>query len=77
MSGWNPLAIGLFLSMKVLCGFSEMIILVGIIVDWAGQLGESGEYWMGRLRVVWIVNSELQCGSPHLCRLRPASVGSE
>jgi hypothetical protein len=21
--------------------------------DWAGQLGESGEYWMGRLKVVW------------------------
>jgi hypothetical protein len=32
---------------------------------------------MGRLRVVWIVNSELQGGSPRLCRLRPVSVGSE
>jgi hypothetical protein len=32
---------------------------------------------MGRLRVVWIVNSELQGGGPRLCRLRPVSVGSE
>jgi hypothetical protein len=29
---------------------------VGIIEDRVGQLGESGEYWMGRLRVVWIIN---------------------
>jgi hypothetical protein len=36
--------IGPFLSMEVLCGFSEMIIVVGIIGDRAGQLGESGEY---------------------------------
>jgi hypothetical protein len=63
--------------MEVLCGFSEMIILVGIIGDRMGQLGESGEYWMGRLRVVWIINSELQGGNPHLCRLKLASVGSE
>jgi hypothetical protein len=47
---------------------------VGIIGDQAGQLGESGKYWMGRLRVVWIVNSELQGGSPHLCRVRSVSV---
>jgi hypothetical protein len=40
--------IGPFLSMEVLCGFSEMIIVVGIIGDRAGQLGESVEYWMGR-----------------------------
>jgi hypothetical protein len=32
---------------------------------------------MGRLRMVWIINSELQGGSPRLCRLRLASVGSE
>jgi hypothetical protein len=51
--------------------------MVGIIVDQAGQLGQNGEYWMGRLRVVWIVNFELQGGSPHLCRLKPASFGSE
>jgi hypothetical protein len=69
--------IGPFLSMEVLCGFSEVIILVGIIGDRVEQLGESGEYWMGRSRVVWIVNLELQGGSPRLCRLRPASVGSE
>jgi hypothetical protein len=53
--------------MEVLCGFSEMIIIVGIIGDRAGQLGKSGEYLMGRLRVVWIVNLELQGGSPLLC----------
>jgi hypothetical protein len=57
--------------------FSKMIILVGTIGDQEGQLGQSGEYWMGRLRVVWIINSELQGGSPRLCRLRPASVLSE
>jgi hypothetical protein len=50
--------------MELLCGFSEMIILVGIIGDRVGQLGESGEYWMGRLRVAWIINSELQGCSP-------------
>jgi hypothetical protein len=42
MSGWIPLAIGPFLSMEVLCCFSEMIIIVGIIGDRVGQLGESG-----------------------------------
>jgi hypothetical protein len=30
--------------MEVLCGFSEMIILVGIIGDQAGKLEENGEY---------------------------------
>jgi hypothetical protein len=60
MSGQNPLTIGLFLSMEVLCGFTKMIILVDIVGDWAGQLGESEEHWMIRLRVVWIINSELQ-----------------
>ena len=57
--------------------FSIMIILVGIIRDRVRQLGESGEYWMGRLRVVWVINSVLQGGSPRLHRLRSASVGSE
>jgi hypothetical protein len=37
-----------FLSMEVLCGFSKMLENVGIIGDRAEQLGESGEYWMGR-----------------------------
>jgi hypothetical protein len=64
MSGQNPLTIGLFLSMEVLCGFTKMIILVDIVGDWAGQLGESEEHWMIRLRVVWIINSELQGGRP-------------
>jgi hypothetical protein len=57
--------------------FSKMIIQVGIIGDRVGYLRESGEYRTGRLRVVWIINSELQGGSPRLCRLRSASVGSE
>jgi hypothetical protein len=32
--------------------FSKMIILDGITGDRVGQLGENGEYWMGRLRVI-------------------------
>jgi hypothetical protein len=66
-----------FLSMEVLCGFSKMIEDVGIIGDWAEAIRGMGEYWMGRMRMVWIVNSELKGGSPRLCQLRPASVGSE
>jgi hypothetical protein len=57
--------------------FSKMIILVGIIGDRVRQLGESGEYWMGRLRMAWIINSDLQGGSPRLCRLSPVSIGFE
>jgi hypothetical protein len=52
--------------MEVLCGFSMMIENVGIIGDRVGQLEECGQYWMGRLRVDWITNSELEGGSPHL-----------
>jgi hypothetical protein len=63
--------------MEVICGFSKMTKNIGIIGDLAGQLGESGEYWMGMLRVIWIVNLELQGGSSCLCQLRPASIGSE
>jgi hypothetical protein len=37
MSGWNPLAIGLFLSMEILCGFSKMVGNIGIIGDQAGN----------------------------------------
>jgi hypothetical protein len=51
--------------------------MVGIIGDRVGQLGKNGEYWMGRLRVVWIKNLELQGGGPYQCRLRSASVGFE
>jgi hypothetical protein len=50
--------------MEVLCEFSKMIENVAIIEDWEGQLGENGEYWMERLRVVWIIISKLQSGSP-------------
>jgi hypothetical protein len=48
--------------------------LNGIIGDRAGQLGENKEYWMGRNESGLIWYLELQGGSPHLCRLRPASV---
>jgi hypothetical protein len=41
-----------FISMEILCGFSKMVGNVGIIGYWAGQLGETREYWMRRLRVV-------------------------
>jgi hypothetical protein len=51
--------------------------IVGIIGNRAGQLGENGDYGMGKLRVGWIVNSEVQGGSPRLCQLSPVSVGSE
>jgi hypothetical protein len=77
MGGRNPLVIGPFSNDRGPIWFSKMIILDGIIGDRVGQLGKSGEYKTGRLRVVWIVNSELQDGSPLLCRLRPALVGSE
>jgi hypothetical protein len=63
--------------MEVLCGFSKMIENVGIIGDRVGQLGDTREYWMERLIVVWIVNSELHVVSPRLCQLRPMLVGSE
>jgi hypothetical protein len=51
--------------------------MVGIIRDRAGQLGENGEYWMGRKGGGLILYSELQGGSPRLCHLRPALIGSE
>jgi hypothetical protein len=44
--------------------------MVGIIGDWAGQLGENGEYWMGRKGSGLIRNSEFQGGSPCLGKLR-------
>jgi hypothetical protein len=55
--------------MEVLCG------LVRWLNGWhnwrlGGQLGERGEYWMGRRMSGLIWNSKLQDGSPHLCRLR-------
>jgi hypothetical protein len=41
--------------------FSKM---VGIIGDRVGQLRENGEYWMGRMRVVKIINSKLKVVVP-------------
>jgi hypothetical protein len=57
--------------------FSKMIILDGIIGGSVGQFWGKWRILDGRLRGIWIVNSELQGGIPCLCRLRPASVGSE
>jgi hypothetical protein len=48
--------------------------MVGIIGDRVWQLGERGEYWMWRKGTGVIWYSDLQGGSPHLCRLRPTSV---
>jgi hypothetical protein len=57
MSGWNPLVIGHFLLIEVLCGFIEMIILVGIIVDW------------GAIRGKWrILNGKVESGLDHKFR---------
>jgi hypothetical protein len=44
--------------------------MVAIIGVWVGQLGESGEYWMGRKGSGLIWNSELQGGSPRLSWLQ-------
>jgi hypothetical protein len=38
----------------------------GIIGDRVGAIRGSGEYWMGRLRVGWIVHSELH-NVAHAC----------
>jgi hypothetical protein len=43
--------------------------------DWAGQLGESGEYQMGRSESGPHDIRSSEGGSPRLCRLRTASVG--
>jgi hypothetical protein len=59
--------------MELLCGFARW--LNGWHNWWpAGQLGENGEYWMGRKESGLIWYSELQGGSPCLCWLRHASV---
>jgi hypothetical protein len=50
--------------------------LVGSMWDRAGQLGESGEYRMGMVRVICFHFQSSEGGSPRLCRLRIASVGS-
>jgi hypothetical protein len=43
--------------------------------DRTGQLGESGEYRMRRMRVVCFHIRSSEGGSPRLCRLRTASIG--
>jgi hypothetical protein len=42
--------------------------------DWVGQLGESGEYWMGRSESELHDIRSSDGGSPRLCRLRTVSV---
>jgi hypothetical protein len=44
--------------------------ICGSMRDWAGQLGESGEYWMGRVTVFYFHVQSSEGGSPRLCRLR-------
>jgi hypothetical protein len=53
-----------------------MIENVGIIRDRAGQLGESGEYWMGR-RMSGLLSIRSSKVMPPVCRLRPASIVSK
>jgi hypothetical protein len=55
--------------------YDSDIFLVGFMRDRAGQLGESGEYQMGRLRVTCFYIRSSNGGSPRLCRLRTALVG--
>jgi hypothetical protein len=40
------------LTMMVLCGICYRRVLLGSIRDRTGLLGESGEYWMGMMRVL-------------------------
>jgi hypothetical protein len=49
--------------------------LVGSMRDLMGQLGESVEYQMGRVRVVCFRIWSSEGSSPRLCQLRIASVG--
>jgi hypothetical protein len=49
--------------------------LFGSMQDWVGQLEESGEYQMGRVRVVHFYVQSSEGGSPYLCQLRTVSVG--
>jgi hypothetical protein len=49
--------------------------LVGSMQDWVGQLGESGEYRMGRVREVYFHVRSSEGDSPCLCQLRTVPVG--
>jgi hypothetical protein len=51
--------------MVVLCGLFWRLVC-GFMLDQAGQLGESGEYQMGRLRVVCFYIRSSEAGSPRL-----------
>jgi hypothetical protein len=41
-----------------------------LLCDWAGQIGESGEYWMGRSESGPHDIRSSEGGSPRLCQLR-------
>jgi hypothetical protein len=61
--------------MEVLCGLWFLFSDRGTILDQVGQLGESGEYPMGSVRVVCFHVQSSEGGSSCLCRLRTMSVG--
>jgi hypothetical protein len=44
--------------------------------DRAGQIGESGKYLMGRVRVVYFHVRSFEGGSPNQCRLRADRLAS-
>jgi hypothetical protein len=70
----RPLLIGPFLSTEVLCGLWFLLSECDTTWDRVGQLGESGEYHMGRVRVVCFHIWSSEGGSPYLCKLRTALV---
>jgi hypothetical protein len=53
--------------MVVLCGLRLSLLECGTIGVHAGQLGESGEYRMGRMRVDYFHVQSSEGGSPYLC----------
>jgi hypothetical protein len=71
----KTLVIWPFLLMEVLCGLRFSLSECVIIWDRAGQVGESGEYRMGRVWVAYFHVQSSEGGSPHLYRLRTMLVG--
>jgi hypothetical protein len=56
--------------MEVLCGLWFLLSKCGTIWDWVGQLGESGEYRVGSMRMVCFHIRSSEGGSPRLSWLR-------
>jgi hypothetical protein len=75
MSGWKTTCDKALSIDGVLCGLQFLLSKCGTIWDRSGQLGESGEYQMGRVRVVCFHVRSSKGGSPHLCQLRATSFG--